>query len=101
MQVLFSQIRSQMENMDKQFTESVQSLSTNNYEKLDQIHINEGFSFLKMTFMAPPPSIYGPRPPPMPPSYDAMYSQSSNPHFQPGHSQSHRSSYEEEYGLNY
>ena len=95
----------QMDSMDKQFNESVTSLSANMKSLTESI--SDGFTFLKMMFMAPSPLMYpsGPmvsHPPHIPPAYDTTYSQSSNPHFRPGHSQPHRlgnSSYQEEYGL--
>ena len=45
-----------MDKVDKQYTETV-SLMSKNLEKLSD-SICEGFAFLRMMYMTPPPSIY-------------------------------------------
>ena len=72
----------QMDNMDKQYAESVFSLISKNMEKLTE-SISEGFSFLRMMFVTPPPSMYANGPVPSCPQYSTMYPAASD-HFQSG-----------------
>jgi hypothetical protein len=75
----------QMDVMDKQYAESVQSM-TRNMEKLTE-SISEGFSFMRMMLMTQRPSMYASGPIASYPPYNTMYPAASN-HFQSGHSPS-------------
>ena len=93
----------QMDNMDKQYAESVQSISKN-VEKLTE-SISEGFSFLRMMFVTPPPSMYANGPVPSCPPYSTMYPAASNrfqsglPPSRSGPSSSSWNSTQEEWGF--
>ena len=71
----------QIDKMDKQYVESVASISMN-MEKLTD-SISEGFSLLRsMLYMTPPPSVYGGPVASSPfTSYNSMYAASSDPRF--------------------
>ena len=71
----------QMDIMDKQYAESVQSM-TKNMEKLTE-SISEGFCLMRMILMTPSPSMYANGPMAPCPPYNTMYPAASN-HFQSG-----------------